>query len=240
MQHVYSRVRRCIDDYGMIAPGDKIAVGVSGGKDSLLLLVALAGLRSFYPHEFTLHAICLDLGFPGVVATPLVDFCERLDVPFSLIKTDIAPVVFDIRKEPNPCSLCAKLRRGALHEAALERGCRKVALGHHADDAVETFWLSLLFEGRLSCFQPVTWLDRKDITLIRPLLYFWENEIISMKSGLPVIHNPCPAEGHTQRQAAKDKLKELEVTIPGARQKILGAMQRFPLMGWGIDKDGNE
>ena len=233
MQHIYSRVRRCLDDYGMISHGEKIAVGLSGGKDSLLLLAALAGLRRFYPVPFSLEAISLDLGFPGVDLSPVYDYCKHLDVGFTLIKTDIAEVVFNIRKESNPCSLCAKLRRGILHSAALEKGCRKVALGHHADDAVETFWMSLLFEGRISCFSPVTWLDRKDITLIRPLLYLWEHEIIQMKNSLPVVHNPCPAEGLTQRQAAKEKLLELEKTVPGVRLKILGAMQRLPLAGWG-------
>lgn len=232
MQHIYSKVRRCLDDYNMITPHERIAVGVSGGKDSLLLLAALAGLRSFYPVPFHLEAISLDLGFPGVSLNPLAGFCDALDVPFTLVPTDIAAVVFDIRKEPNPCSLCAKLRRGALHEAALQKDCHKVALGHHADDAVETFWLSMLFEGRLSCFSPVTYLDRRDITLIRPMLYLWEEEIIAMKPKLPVVHNPCPAEGYTRRQEVKERLHAMEAEFSGFKQKLLRSMQRLPLRGW--------
>ena len=177
MQKLYSLVRRCIDDFQMISDGESIAVGVSGGKDSLTLLAALAGLRRFYPKQFSLQAVSLDLGYAGADFSPIEAYCRTLDVPFTLVKTDIKTVVFDIRKEDNPCALCANLRRGALHEAALSLGCRKVALGHHCGDALETFLMSLHFEGRLHCFAPVTYLDRRDITLIRPLLYIKESFI---------------------------------------------------------------
>lgn len=234
MNTLESRTRRCVDDYNMISPGEKIAVGVSGGKDSLMCLSLLSRLRVYHPARFELEAITLDMGFPGVDMSPVSRYCEELGVRHTIIKTDIAEIVFDIRREPNPCSLCAKMRRGALHEAALNLGCRKVALGHHGDDAVETFWMSLMFEGRLNCFRPVTWLDRRDITLIRPLLYIWEDEVISKAPSLPVVKNPCPANGNTQRQTAKETLRAMESNMPGLRGRILGAMQRLPLPGWGV------
>ncbi|MBR6052966.1 MAG: tRNA 2-thiocytidine(32) synthetase TtcA, partial [Clostridia bacterium] len=156
MQRILSFVRRAVDDYGMIRPGDKIAVGISGGKDSLTLLAALSALRRFYPARFDLVGITVDMGFDGVDLSPIEEFCRALDVPFFVEKTEIAKVIFDIRKESNPCSLCAKMRRGALHSRAKAEGCNKIALGHHFDDAVETFLLNLFHEGRLGCFSPVT------------------------------------------------------------------------------------
>ena len=234
MQRIYGLVRRCADDYAMIQPGDRIAVGVSGGKDSLLCLAALAGLRAFYPAPYELEAITLDMGFPGMDMSGVSAFCEKLGVRHTIIPTDIAQIVFDIRKEPHPCSLCAKMRRGALHRAALALGCKKVALGHHFDDVVETFWMSLMFEGRLACFRPVTFLDRQEITVIRPLIYVEEKAVIARKPLLPVVENPCPANGHTQRQAAKETLAAMEAKHPDLRKKIFGAVQRLPLPGWEI------
>jgi tRNA(Ile)-lysidine synthase TilS/MesJ len=236
MQEILSLVRRAVDDFDMITAADRIAVGVSGGKDSLLTLWALAELRRFYPKPFKVEAITLDMGnnldFSGVKS-----FCETLNVPYSIIPTNIFEIVFDIRKETHPCSLCAKMRRGALHSAAVERNCRKVALGHHFDDTVETFMLSLFFEGRISCFKPVTYLDRQDVTLLRPLLYVEEAQVrkAAVKLNLPIVENPCPVNGYTKRQEVKELLLTLEETYPDLRNKIFGAMKRYPLEGWGVD-----
>lgn len=234
MKHLLSYVRRCTDDYDMIHAGDRITVGVSGGKDSLCLLLALAKLRRFYPNPFELEAITLDMGFDGSDFSGIQSWCNELEVPYTVVKTDIAPVVFETRKESNPCSLCAKMRRGALHDAALKKGCKKVALGHHFDDAVETFFLSLFYEGRINCFSPVTFLDRKGITLIRPMLYLPEREIIHLKERFhfPTVHNPCPADGNTKRQYIKNELQRLELENPGLRERLFGAIQRSEINGW--------
>ena len=176
MQRMMGLVRRCVDDYNMIEAGDKIGVGVSGGKDSLALLAFLAELRKYHANPFTLEAITIDMGL-GMDYSKIKELCKSLDVPFTLVKTEIAPIIFDYRKEKNPCSMCAKMRRGALNQALLERGLNKLALGHHYDDAVETFMMSLIYEGRISCFQPVTNLDRTGIIQIRPMLYIREQSI---------------------------------------------------------------
>jgi tRNA(Ile)-lysidine synthase TilS/MesJ len=212
----------------MIAPGDRIAIGVSGGKDSLLLLQTLAELRAFYPQPFEIEAVTLHMGMPGMDYRPVRDFCRTLGVGYTVVPTDILHVVLDIRKEENPCSLCAKLRRGALHDAALGLGCRKVALGHHCDDAVETFLLAMLYEERLYCFTPVTYLDRKDITLIRPMLYVDEHLVreTARRLALPVVHNPCPANGHTKRQEVKELITELSGRYPGLRDRLFRAVKR--------------
>ena len=233
MNRILSRVRRCVEDYNMILPNDHIAVGVSGGKDSLTLLAALAKLREFYPIPFTVEAITLDMG-GDMDFSPVEAFCKKLDVPYTVIPSEIHHIIFDIRKEKNPCSMCAKMRRGALHNAMQERGIHKIALGHHYDDAVETFFLSLFYEGRISCFQPVTWLDRTEISQIRPLLYCGENLVASTASRLelPIIHNPCPANGLTKRQEIKDLIDTLSATYPNLKDKVFGAMQRLPLDHW--------
>jgi tRNA(Ile)-lysidine synthase TilS/MesJ len=234
MQRLLSLVRRCVEDYDMIRPGDRIAVGVSGGKDSLTTLLALARLRSFYPVPFTVEAVTLETGLPGMDFGGVARLCDELSVPYTRIKTEIARIIFEERREKNPCSMCAKMRRGALGAALGEMGIGKVALGHHFDDAVETFYLSLLFEGRLSCFQPVTWLDRSGITQIRPLLYVSESTVrgIARRYGLPVGENPGPANGYTQRQEGRERLRELEGRYPGLRERTFGAMQRLPLPAW--------
>lgn len=233
MKKILSLVRRCVEDYDMISPGDRIAVGVSGGKDSMTLLIALAQLQKFYPIPFTVEAISLDMG-GGMDFSPVTKLCQELEVPYTLIETEIMHIIFSVRKEKNPCSICAKMRRGALHAALQERGIHKIALGHHYDDAVETFLLSLFYEGRVSCFQPVTWLDRTEISQIRPLLYCGENVIRSVvaRNEIPIVHNPCPADGSTKRQEVKDLLVELRATYPDLKQKIFGAMQRLPLPEW--------
>ena len=227
-------VRRAVDDYHMIEACDKVAVGVSGGKDSMLLLLALAHLKSFYPRPFELEAITIELGFEGMDFTPVRALCEELGVPYTCLKTDIKEIVFDVRKEENPCSLCAKMRRGALNDAIRERGIAKLALGHHFDDAVETFLLSLLFEGRLSCFRPVTYLDRSGVTQIRPLIYAGEQKIARLAEALrvPVVENPCPQDKASKRYEIKQLLKTMSAEYPDMKSKIFGAMQRYPLPGW--------
>ena len=227
-------VRRCVEDYQMIAEGETIAVGVSGGKDSVSLLCALANLRGYYPKRFGLHAVTLDMGLEGMDYAPITSLCQRLDVPYTLRRTDIARVVFDERREKNPCSLCAKMRRGALHDMLGELGISKIALAHHFDDAVETFMLSLLYEGRISCFQPVTYMDRSGVTQIRPMLYIGEGTIVNLvgKYNLPVVPNPCPMNGVSKREETKTLLKTLSAAYPDLRSKIFGAMQRLPLEGW--------
>lgn len=236
MQRMMGLMRRCIDDYRMIEPNDKIAVGVSGGKDSLTLLALLAALREYYPQPYDLTAITIDMGLPGMDFAPVEDFCARLGVPYRRVSTQIGPIIFEYRKEKNPCSMCAKMRRGALNQALLEQGFHKVALGHHYDDAVETFLMSLLFEGRLSCFQPVTYLDRSGVTQIRPMLYLTESMIrnFAAEQQLPVVHNVCPSDKHTKRQEIKDLIVTLSATYPDLKNRVFGAMQRLPLPEWGV------
>lgn len=234
MQYISGLVRRCLEDYDMIAPNDHITVGLSGGKDSLMLLTALSALRAYYPVPYTLEAITLDMGIPGMDFSPLVSYCKHLEVPYSILPTQLYHVIFEVRNEKNPCSMCAKLRRGALNRTLAERGCHKIALGHHYDDAVETLLLSLLFEGRIHCFQPVTYLDRTEITQIRPLLYVGETliEATAKRLSIPVIQNPCPANGKTKRQEVKELVSHLNETYPGIKQRVFGAMQRLPLDHW--------
>jgi tRNA(Ile)-lysidine synthase TilS/MesJ len=233
LQQLYSRVRRCVDEYAMIEAGDRIAVGVSGGKDSLCALVGLAGLARFYPKKFEVVGITLDLGY-GADWSPVADLCRELGVEYRVVPTQIKQIVFDVRKESNPCALCANLRRGALNTAALSAGCGKVALGHHTDDAVETFLMSLIYEGRLATFAPVTYLDRTGITVLRPLLYCREYETRSFaaEAALPVTKNPCPADGGTKRQRVKEIAAGLREERADIYEKIFGAIRRCPLKGW--------
>ena len=239
LNRILSYTRRCVEDYDMIQAGDRIAVGVSGGKDSLALLVALAKLSEFYPLPFTVEAFTLDMGpvdgGPRMDFTPVAELCQSLGVPYTILHSEIQHIIFDLRKEKNPCSMCAKMRRGALHNAIRERGITKIALGHHFDDAVETFFLSLFYEGRLSCFQPVTYLDRTGITQIRPLLYCGEGMLrnAAARNGLPVVFNPCPADGNTKRQEIKELIRSLSKQYPDLRERVFSAMQRLPLPAWG-------
>ena len=227
-------VRRAVDDYDMIQEGDRVAVGVSGGKDSMLLLLALNHLKSFYPIPFELSAVTIELGFEGMDFTPVKDMCTQLNIPYACLKPDIKEIVFDVRKEDNPCSLCAKMRRGALNDYLRENGIGKLALGHHFDDAVETFMLSLLFEGRISCFRPVTYLDRSGVTQIRPLIYAGEQKIANLAAALdlPVVENPCPQDKSSKRWEIKQLLSSMSADYPDMKSKIFGAMQRNPLPGW--------
>ena len=234
IKRILSYVRRGVDDYSMIEEGDRIAVGVSAGKDSLTLLCALAKLRIFYPKKFELAAITIDMGFEGSDFSAIAKLCEELDVPYHIIPTQISTVIFDVRKEKNPCSLCAKMRRGALYGVARELGFNKVALGHHFDDVVETFMLNLFFEGRLGCFQPVTYLSNTQITLIRPMLYMPEKDVkyFAAKAELPVVKSPCPADGNTEREEMKKLLASLEKENKGLRYRIFGAIQRGNIDGF--------
>ena len=233
MQRFVGLVRRCVEDYGMIQSGDKIGVGVSGGKDSVALLVFLAELRKYHAQPFELEAITIDMGL-GMDYSGIEELCRKLDVPYTIVKTEIGPIIFDYRKEKNPCSMCAKMRRGALNQALLDRGMNKLALGHHYDDAVETFMMSLLYEGRISCFQPVTDLDRTGITQIRPMLYIHEQSIDNfvIKEGLPVIENRCPVDKETKRTEIKNLIYKMSGEYPDMKDKIFGAMQRLPLPEW--------
>lgn len=233
MQRLIGLVRRCVEDYNMIEPGDKIGVGVSGGKDSLALLVFLAELRKYNHKPFELEAITIDMGL-GMDYSGIENLCRQLDVPFTLVRTEIGPIIFDYRQEKNPCSMCSKMRRGALNQALLERRLNKLALGHHYDDAVETFVMSLLYEGRISCFQPVTNLDRTGITQIRPMLYIHEQTIDNFvtRRELPVLTNRCPVDKQTKREEVKKLIYDLSATYPDLKDRVFGAMQRFPLPEW--------
>ncbi len=224
LQTILSTLRRAVEDYDMIKPDDKVCVGLSGGKDSMVLLQALAAYRRFSPAPFTLGAITVDLGFPGSDYSQLEEFCRKLDVEYHIEHTDIGEVLFDIRKETHPCSLCSKMRRGALNTALKERGYNKLALGHHADDMIETFFLSLLYEGRLSTFAPVSYMDQSGVTMIRPLVYTKEKDIVPVARDLPVFHNPCPVNHETQREYMKDLLRSIQKDIPFAKDRIFGAI----------------
>ena len=227
-------VRRCVDDYTMIAAGDRIAVGISGGKDSLVLLSALCHLRRYYPAPFELEAITIDAGFEGMDFSGVEALCGELGVPYTRVPTDIREIVFEARKETNPCSLCAKMRRGALNTTLKARGCSKLALGHHFDDAVETFMMSLLYEGRLNCFSPVSYMDRMEVTMIRPMLYVGERRSANMAAALslPVVTSTCPMDRTSKRREVRELLDTLSRTYPDLRSRIFSAMQRLPLPGW--------
>ena len=233
MQKLMGLVRRCVEDYNMISPGETVAVGVSGGKDSLVLLVLLAGLKKYFNKPFELEAITIDMGL-GMDYSGIQALCDKWDVPYTVVKTEIGPIIFDYRKEKNPCSMCSKMRRGALNQAILDKGFNKLALGHHYDDAVETFMMSLIYEGRISCFQPVTNLDRTGVVQIRPMLYIHEKTVdnFAKRMELPVLENRCPVDKYTKREEIKQLVYDLSATYPDLRERIFGAMQRFPLPEW--------
>lgn len=228
LQQVLSQVRRAADDYDMIQPGDKIALGISGGKDSLTMLYAMQALRRFYPNPFEIHAVTVDLGFDNLDLGRIEELCRALEVPYTIVKTQIADIVFHKRMESNPCALCAKMRKGALNDAIKEAGCNKVAYAHHRDDAVETMMLSLLYEGRIHTFSPVTYLDRMDLTVIRPLIYMKEADVIGFtrKNQLPVVKSPCPADGHTRREYVKQLIRQLNQENPGVKDRMFTAVKR--------------
>lgn len=226
LQQVLSHIRKAVDDYHMIEDGDKIAVGISGGKDSLTLLHGLHGLMRFYPMYFELHAVTVDLGFKNLNLSEIEAMCDQLSIPYTIVTTDIADIIFDQRKESNPCSLCAKMRKGALNDAIKKAGCNKVAYAHHKDDVVETMLMSLIFEGRFHTFSPVTYLDRTDLTVIRPLIYMNEADVIGYvnKNKVPVVKSPCPADGYTKREYVKNLLKQLNQENPGVKERMFTAI----------------
>jgi len=227
MKLVLGCIRKACQDYDLIEDNDKIAVGISGGKDSLLLLKALSLYKQFSKQNFTLCAITVSMGLEPFDLSKIAQMCNELDIEYKIIKSNIGEVIFNIRKEKNPCSLCAKMRRGLLYEAAKEMGCNKVAYAHHSDDLIETFMLSLFYEGRLNTFLPKTYLSRTDLTLIRPLIYVKEDHIkkLSANLKLPIVKNPCPIDGYTKRQYVKELLKTLENDIPDARDQIINALR---------------
>ncbi|MBE5760237.1 MAG: tRNA 2-thiocytidine(32) synthetase TtcA [Clostridiales bacterium] len=227
MKKVLGCIRRASDDYNMIADGDKIAVGLSGGKDSMLLLRALTLYKRFSKKNFDLVAITVDLGFGNFDTALIRNYCDSLGVECHILNTEIADVVFNIRKETNPCSLCAKMRKGALYTAAKELGCNKAAFAHHADDAIETLLLSLFFEGKMRTFLPVTYLSRMDITLIRPLIYLPEQDIINAvaKNDIPIAKSPCPANGNTKREVVKNLVKDLRKINPDIKKSLFAAIK---------------
>ena len=234
LQQVLSRVRKALDDYHMIEENDKIAVGISGGKDSLTLLMALSGLKRFYPISFELVAVTIDLGFHNLELDKIKELCNELQVPYHIVHTDIAQIVFDERKESNPCSLCAKMRKGALNDAMKALGCNKIAYAHHKDDVVETMLMSFIYEGRIHTFQPVTYLDRTELTVIRPLIYMDESEVIGFvnQNNLPVVKSPCPADGHTKREYIKNLLRDINYETPGVKDRMFSAIKSGNLKGW--------
>ena len=233
LQKLLSYTRRAVDDYRMIGPGDRIAVGISGGKDSLALLYALHGLKRFYPNSFSIEAITVSV-FKEMNLDPVKRLCAEMDVPYTVVDTEIGDIVFRERKEENPCSLCAKMRKGAFNEKAKALGCNKVAYAHHKDDIVETMLMSLIYEGRFHSFSPYTYLDRMDLTVIRPLLYVPEADIVGFKNkyDLPVCKNPCPADGHTRREYVKELLRRITSENPGAKERMFTAVVNGHIKGW--------
>ena len=242
MEKLAGRVRAAVEKYGMIDKGDRIGVGVSGGKDSLFLLCALASLQRYYPQPFQLTAITADPCFGGreMDLGPIEELCRDWHIPYIIERTNLGRVIFEERQEENPCSLCARMRRGLLHNICIREGCNKIALGHHRDDAVQTFLMNLFYGGRLGCFSPKSYLSRKGITLIRPLVFCEEREIrnASIRMGLPVIKSGCPADGVTARQDTSELICQLEKVFPDLQAKLLGAMQRAGLDGWAGEASG--
>ncbi len=234
LQQLLSYTRKAVDEYTMIQEGDHIAVGISGGKDSLTLLYAMHGLKRFYPKPFQLSAVTVDLGYSGCDFSPVADLCRELGVPYEIVKTDIAHILFEERKESNPCSLCAKMRKGALNKAVKDMGCNKVAYAHHKDDIIETMLLSMLFEGRFYSFSPRSYLDRMELTVIRPMMFVEEADVVGFRNkyNLPVITSRCPIDGYTKRQYAKELAAQLNREHPGAKQRMFTAILNGNINGW--------
>jgi tRNA(Ile)-lysidine synthase TilS/MesJ len=238
LQHLLSYVRRAVDDYQMIQPGDKIAVGISGGKDSLILLLALRHLQYFYPNSFELEAITVSLGFDNFDLKFVKQFCNSLGISYTVYETEIGKIIFDERKEANPCSLCSKMRKGALYDKAQSLGCTKIALGHNKDDINETLLMSLFYEGRIHTMAPSTYLDKVDMHLIRPLIYVPEKDARSyaVKNALPVVKSPCPADGYTKREDIKKLIRSMGKEIHKLPENLFGAIQRSNIEGWETKK----
>ena len=239
MKKLLSKTRAAADKYGMFGQNEKIAIGVSGGKDSLMLLRLMAAMREFHPSHFEITALCLDPCFGGMEAdySGIQLLCDELDVPLVIRRSRLGEIIFEERRESNPCSLCARMRRGILHNMTLEQGCTRLALGHHMDDAAATFWMNLTAGSRIASFSPVTYLDRKEIYLIRPMIFCHESEIQSAaeRLRLPVMKSQCPADGCTQRSLAQKTIRELEKKYPGLTERIITAMQQGDVSDWGIN-----
>ena len=234
LQRLLSLIRQAVDQYEMIEEGDHIAIGISGGNDSLTLLWGLAHLQKFYPKHFSLSAITVDMGIDTMNLEPIKALCQEIQVPYEIVPTEIGKILFDIRKETNPCSLCAKLRKGALNNKALEMGCNKIAYAHHKDDLIETAMMSLLYEGRFYAFSPVTHLDRTDLTVIRPLMFVSEADVKGFRNKyqLPVCKNPCPMDGHTRREYVKNLIHTLNMENPGVKDRLFRAVIEGHIDGW--------
>lgn len=234
LQRLMSLTRQAIDTYQMIQDGDHIAIGISGGKDSLTLLYALHGLMRFYPKKFALSAITVNLGLGNLDLDPVKSLCKELSIPYTIVYTEIGPILFESRKETNPCSLCAKMRKGALNEQAKKLGCNKIAYAHHREDMIETMLMSLIYEGRFHSFSPYTYLDRMDLTVIRPMIFVSEADVIGFqhKYHLPVCKNPCPVDGHTKREYIKQLTKSLERENPGVKSRFFHAIIDGNISGW--------
>lgn len=234
LQQLYSYTRQALDDYEMIQDGDRIAIGLSGGKDSIALLYALSGLQKFYPKKFEIEAFTCDIGFEGFHTEGIEQLCKTLEVPYHVIHTEIASIAFQDKSAKKPCYLCSKLRKGALNDAFLKANCNKIAYAHHMDDVIETMMLSLIFEGRIHTFSPKTYLDRTGLTLIRPLIYMKEAEIIGFinKYQCTILKNPCPVDGFTKREYVKQLIKEMNHDHPGVKERIFRAILNGNLEGW--------
>lgn len=238
LQKIIGQARRAIDDYNMIEDGDKIAIGLSGGKDSLTLVRALHDLQMFYPKKFSIMAITIHPGSEPFKTDKLEEFCASLGIEYVVYHSDIAKVVFDIRKEKNPCSLCANMRRGMLNSLAIEHGCNKIALAHHSDDVMETLLMSIFLNGSIHTFAPVTYLSRSDVKTIRPFIYVNEKDIraVAREFNFPIVGKCCPKDGYTKREYTKDLIKSLRHDIPRIRENLMGAIKRSNIDGWKIDK----
>lgn len=234
LQQLLSQTRKAIDDYRMIDSNDKIAIGISGGKDSLALLYSMQALKKFYPKPFSIHAITINLGYEDFNLKPITQLCRELEIPYSIVDTQIAKIIFEERKESNPCSLCAKMRKGALNQEIIKLGCNKVAYAHHKDDFIETMLLSLLFEGRFYSFPPKFHLDQMNLTVIRPLMYVSEKDIIGFKNkyNLPVVKSSCPVDGNTKREYVKQLVKQLNKENPGTRERMFNSIIKGNIFDW--------
>lgn len=227
LQRMLSLLRQAIDQYHLIQEGDRIAVGLSGGKDSMAMLYAMNELKRFYPEHFELCAISVDLGLEGFDTGILENYCDKLGIPLYIVNTQIGPILFEERKEKNPCSLCAKMRKGALNGKALELGCNKIAYAHHQDDVIETLFLSMFYEGGMYTLEPRFTLDQTNLTIIRPMIYVSEAEVIGFKNkyGLPVAKNPCPADGNTRREFIKNHIRKLRQDVPDVKKHIFHSIE---------------
>jgi len=234
LQKMLSLTRKAIDDYSMIEEKDNIAVGVSGGKDSMCLLKALSELRRFYPKKYSLSAVTVDMGFKGADFSPVSEFCRENNIEYRIIKTQIAQIIFDVRKESNPCSLCSKMKRGALDDAIREMGCNKLALGHHKDDVVETLLLNMIYTGNIRVFSPTSYLDRSKITVIRPLIYIFEKDVTGFvkQNGVPTVKSCCPADKNTKRELIKEQLFLMSKESKDVKNQLFGAICRANLNGF--------